>query len=241
MFKHTKKYSKFVYLQGGKDGIESGIESGDEGGEKAPDKAAPTADEAAKKKEQAADMAAGAEGSLVKLEKDPEFSQTEEIGEDELKKMSKGYPEQKIDTAKERDIVAEMVRRVKKKSGGKIEHRDVDSLMDTDLTDGYEYVLVYDVHHSPKERLFKNPKKVEVKEKKEDPTPVVREFLEPGYKELTSKDKYYSAAMTLKSKLKRHGDAQSYYPTKADDPLLVLVKDDNSSGGYRAFEGKPVA
>lgn len=241
--KNFKKYSPFVYFFGGMDsGAEKAPEASDETPKEDKDKEQPGIEKDQGQKAVGSAMA-GLEG-YEQLGDKPKVSQTEKLKPSEIKEMSKGYPEVNTRGSKEKAIIKDIVASIKADSRyGKIEHRDKRALIDTNLTDNYEYVLIYDVHHNPKERIFKSPSKKKVERSKEDPTPVVDEFLKPGYKELSKKDKYYSSAMRLKSKVRNHGDAQSYYPTEADDPLVVLLKDDNAKdkGGYRVFEGKPVA
>lgn len=194
---------------------------------------------------QAAKLVGGNMGMLDQAQQlddqKPKVEQKEPISDSELKQMSKGYPEVTVN-ANNQAIINVIKDKFKKDNANKHEsyqvmgHRDTGNAFDGD---GYEYVLVMDAHHNPKERLFKS-KEIKQEPPKEDPTPAVDELLKKPYAELTANDadyKKYSAM--LKDKVKNHGDAQSY--VDANNTGYVLLKDDNAKdkNGLRVFKGAP--
>lgn len=173
------------------------------------------------------------------------------IDPETLKEWSKGYEEVTERGDKEKKIIADIkksiVDYIKEENTTRgednqipevVSHKNRRSLIDSGLTDNYEYILIHDENHDPPDRLFTSPERIE---ELFDAESSVKEILKPGYDELTDpKNPYYQTMMKFKGKVKKHADATSYFPTEEDDPCLVLLKDENKKGNeYRVFKGLP--
>lgn len=168
----------------------------------------------------------------------------------EIKEIVGNYGRVSNPNDKERTIITklkgEIMAEVKRKNADNPKgHRGNARIIDSSLTDNYEYVLVIDATRTPSELLYKSPDKSkaeaaqkEAKEKSGQEPVDADTLLNTPYKELSDTDPSFAKYLKMmKSYVKEHGDAQEY--EEGNNKKYVLVKDNSSKGhnGYRVFEG----
>ncbi len=188
------------------------------------------------------------------------------IAPETLREWSKGYPEVTEFGNTEQTIIAECKRRIinrikqenlrrrpEDQQPERVGLRDHQTIAETELTGGYEYVFVYDTNHTPPERLFKSPNRVteateqaaQAAAETEDVTGNVDEYFSNSPQELTGGTEYTRYANMLRNRIPNHGDVQSYIYTdqNSNETAYVALRDKRPQfagrGGVRIFKGSP--